>query len=134
MELHSRDIDDATPLDDLVKTIMEQNNVPHAGLDLANLRENMHLFSNSAYAGLYFVYLWDKMLAEDAFSRFREKGLTNPEIGAEFRRTILSKGNSKPAIELYRNFMGRAPKPDVLLQTLGIQPTTPHTQSAHQEP
>ena len=134
LELHSRHIDDATPLDDLVKTIMEQNNVPHAELDLANLRENMHLFSNSAYAGLYFVYLWDKMLAEDAFSRFREKGLTNPETGAEFRRTILSKGNSKPAIELYRNFMGRAPKPDVLLQTLGIQPTTPHTQSAHQEP
>lgn len=131
LELHSRNLDDGRPLDDLVKDILQQDNAPYAAFGIPNLRENLHLFGGNAYAGLYYVYPWGNMLAEDAFTKFREKGLLNPKTGAEFRRTILSQGNRKPSIELYRDFMGRDPKPDALLQTLGIVPASPNVIPPH---
>ena len=44
----------------------------------------------------------------------------NPETGAAFRKTILSVGDGKPAAEAYRDFMGRDPNPDVLLEAHGL--------------
>ena len=37
-----------------------------------------------------------------------------------YRRCILSKGNSKPAAELYRDFMGRDPDAEALLVKSGV--------------
>ena len=108
-------------LDTIEREIMHKNSFPFPDIGSYQLRSNQHLFAG-LYAGVYYAYVWDNLLAEDAFTRFREKGLTNPAIGAEFRRTILSKGSTKPAAELYRDFMGRDPKPDALLQSLGIKP------------
>ncbi len=108
-------------IDTIEQEITHKNSLPHTAFDACPLRSNLHLFSGF-YAGVYYTYAWDDMLAEDAFSRFRKKGLTNPETGAEFRRSILSKGSSNPAADLYRDFMGRDPKPDALLHSLGIKP------------
>ena len=44
----------------------------------------------------------------------------NTKTGMDFRREILSQGDSKPAGEIYRNFMGRDPNPDALLQKQGL--------------
>ena len=57
-------------------------------------------------------------MAADAFTKFAEKGLMNPEIGKTYRETILEKGDSIPADELYRMFMGREPKVDAFLKSL----------------
>ena len=38
----------------------------------------------------------------------------NKETGIDFREKILSKGNSIPPDQLYRDFMGRAPEVDPL--------------------
>lgn len=85
------------------------------------LRNLFHCISGPYPAG-YYSYKWAEVLSADAFSRFRAEGLLNPATGAALRKAILSQGNSRPATELFRDFMGRNPNPDALLRSQGLLP------------
>ncbi len=78
-----------------------------------------HLFAGG-YAAGYYSYLWAELLSEDAFSRFLEEGIFNPQTGADFRDEVLAVGASRPAAESFAAFRGRAPRIAPLLAAYGI--------------
>jgi Zn-dependent oligopeptidases len=78
-----------------------------------------HIFAGGYSAG-YYSYKWAEELEADIFTRFKEKGIFNSELAAEFRRKVLSKGGLVDADVLFRDFMGRDPEPEALMRSLGM--------------
>ncbi|MDD2292836.1 MAG: M3 family metallopeptidase [Bacteroidales bacterium] len=79
-----------------------------------------HIFSGG-YAAGYYSYKWAEVLEADAFALFKEKGIFNKEVAESFRKNILSRGGIEDADVLYRNFRGRDPQVDALLEKLGMK-------------
>lgn len=73
------------------------------------------------YDAGYYGYLWSEVYAEDMFSKFPSKDLTNPKIGGLYRRAILEQGNMREPLESLKAFLGRAPKSDAFFKKLGIK-------------
>ena len=78
-----------------------------------------HIFSGGYSAG-YYSYKWAEVLEADAFSKFKEEGIFNPETAKSFRENILSKGGMEDEAVIYRNFRGHDPQPEALMQKLGL--------------
>ena len=78
-----------------------------------------HIFAGGYSAG-YYSYKWAEVLDADAFSLFKEKGIFNAEVAGSFKNTVLSKGGSIHPMELYKQFRGREPKVDALLERAGL--------------
>lgn len=79
-----------------------------------------HIFAGG-YAAGYYGYKWAEMLEADAFSLFKEKGVMNKDIANKYVNTILSQGGSKSAMEMFKDFRGREPRIDALLERDGLK-------------
>lgn len=78
-----------------------------------------HIFAGG-YAAGYYSYKWAEVLSADAFSRFEEEGIFNPQTGQDFLTNILHKGGSEEPADLFKAFRGREPNTDALLRHSGI--------------
>ncbi len=112
-KFRGRDLDAAT------RELLEPWHMPLSTWGPSIMRCLTHCVS-SGYAAGYYSYKWAEVLAADAFSRFEKEGPTNAATGADFRRAVLSTGGSRPESESFREFMGREPNPDALLQQQGM--------------
>ena len=79
-----------------------------------------HIFAGG-YAAGYYSYKWAEVLEADAFSLFKEKGIFNREVATAFREKLLSKGGTVDADILFRDFRGRDPRPEALLEKMGMK-------------
>jgi len=80
-----------------------------------------HIFSSpTGYSSGYYSYMWSNILDADAFMAFQETDILDKETAARYREEILSKGGTRPGMELYRNFRGRDPEIEPLLKARGL--------------
>jgi len=79
-----------------------------------------HIFAGG-YAAGYYSYKWAEVLSADAYFMFVDNGIYNDELSESFYSEILSKGGSRSADQLFKNFAGREPDIDALLRLSGIK-------------
>lgn len=119
MAIHSKKVVKAEEIQAILDKVREQVAV----LKPPAFNRFQHGFSHifaGGYAAGYYSYKWAEVLSSDAFSRFEEEGVMNAETGRAFRETILAKGGSREAEELFVAFRGRKPSVEALLRHSGL--------------
>ncbi len=96
-----------------------------AGVDFAPVppRYRSTYFSHSMggdYSAGYYAYLWSEKLDADTVEWFRESGGLQRKNGDHFRKTLLSRGGTAEAMDLFRTFRGRDAKIEPLLERRGL--------------
>ncbi len=78
-----------------------------------------HIWGGGYSAG-YYAYLWSEVLDHDAFQWFVENGGLSRANGQTFRDKVLSRGNTEDLATMYRNFRGKDPSVQPLLEFRGL--------------
>lgn len=83
-----------------------------------------HIFAGG-YAAGYYSYKWAEVLSADAFAAFEEArpaggSVFDAATGERYLNEILSVGGSRPALESFKAFRGRAPHVEALLRHSGM--------------
>ena len=73
------------------------------------------------YSAAYYSYLWSEVLDADAVEWFKENGGLTRANGQRFRDLVLSRGSTKEAAAIYREFRGRDASPEALLIKRGLK-------------
>lgn len=79
-----------------------------------------HIWGGGYSAG-YYAYFWSDVLNHDAYAWFTEHGGMTADNGQIFRDQILSRGNTVELATLYRNFRGKDPSVEPLLENRGLK-------------
>ncbi|MFI6598013.1 M3 family metallopeptidase [Nonomuraea sp. NPDC050536] len=78
-----------------------------------------HIFAGG-YSAAYYSYIWSEVLDAESVEWFKENGGLKRENGDHFRRELLSKGGSLDPLTQFRNFRGREPSIQPLLERRGL--------------
>lgn len=74
------------------------------------------------YSAGYYSYIWSEVLDADSVEWFIENGGMTRKNGDHFRKTLLSRGGSEDAMQIFKNFRGAEPKIEPLLKRRGLTP------------
>ncbi len=111
-----------------IQALLDRIRKQIAALAVPDYNRFQHSFSHifaGGYAAGYYGYLWAEVLAADAYARFSEEGIFNAETGADFLRTVLSRGGVDEPLELFKQFRGQEPSIDPLLRQAGLDTPEP---------
>lgn len=109
-KFHGKNLDQATR--DIIAPYVVSTTVPQPSI----IRNFPHCIGG--YDARYYAYVLAEVMAADLHHEFKRNGVNNSAIGRNYRKTILEAGNSRPAAELYRSFMGRAVSTEAFLHML----------------
>jgi len=90
-----------------------------------------HIFAGG-YAAGYYSYKWAEVLSADAYAAFEDAAraangsVLDTETGRRYRQEILEVGGSRPAMDSFKAFRGRAPTIDALLRHNGMAGAPAH--------
>jgi peptidyl-dipeptidase Dcp len=104
----------------------EKQALQKAGVDMYEVppRYRTSYFAHvwgGGYAAGYYAYLWSEVLDHDAFYWFRENGGMTRANGQRFRDMVLSRGSTEDMAKMYRDFRGRDPSVEPLLEQRGLK-------------
>lgn len=127
MRLHAGfDATAAAPADvqRLVEDVRREVAVVHPPAWNRMLTSFTHVFAGS-YAAGYYSYKWAEVLSADCYGAFEEAasvggGVLDAAVGRRFLDSILAVGGSRPALDSFTEFRGRAPTIDALLRHSGM--------------
>jgi len=103
----------------------EAESLKKAGVDFALVPPRYrstyfsHTFSGGYSAG-YYGYLWAEKLDADTVEWFKQNGGLTRKNGDHFRKTLLSRGGTLDAMQMYRNFRGKDADIKPLLERRGL--------------
>ena len=80
-----------------------------------------HIWANGYSAG-YYSYLWTEMLDHDAYDWVVKHGGMTRANGDHIRKTFLGQGHTKDYAVMYRDFAGRDPTIQPMLEARGLVP------------
>jgi peptidyl-dipeptidase Dcp len=83
-----------------------------------------HIWDGGYSAG-YYAYTWSEVLDDDAYAWFQEHGGLTRANGQRFRDMVLSRGATEDAATMYRNWRGRDPNVEALLEQRGLKTILP---------
>ncbi len=105
----------------------EADALKRVGLDYAAVppRYRTNYFSHimGGYAAGYYAYIWSEVLDATTVAWIKSHGGLTRANGDRFRQTLLSRGGSKDALQLFRDFSGQEPEIKYLLERRGLTAT-----------
>jgi peptidyl-dipeptidase Dcp len=121
MALHARTDADGVDITEFERTELARIGMPPGTYEYHRLPHFQHLFSSSAYAAGYYVYMWAGVLDADGFEAFEEAGdpFDRP-TAARLLAHVYSAGNRVDPRAAYRAFRGRDPEVEPMLRKLGL--------------
>ncbi len=124
-QLKAADVPDAAGVNEFEATALRK-----AGLDFAPVPPRYrstyysHIFAGGYSAG-YYSYFWSEVLDADTVDWIKAHGGLTRANGDRFRATLLSRGGSKEALDLFRDFTGGDPDIRPLLVRRGLDGAKP---------
>ena len=123
LDMAMHQVEDYTNFDvaDFEETELQRLGMPSGIVMRHRPAHFQHLFSSSHYAAGYYVYLWAEVLDADVFAAFKESGdIFDKEVAMKARKYIYSSGNTVAPDQLFRDFRGRDPDINFMLEKKGL--------------